>query len=215
MKVIGIVGNGPVNMCPNLHKYTDEVDLWIGADAGAYQLIRKNIDVSYAVGDFDSLSQTERDTIEARAEHVISYKEEKDMTDMELAIEKALEYEPHKVLIFGATGGRLDHEIVNIQLLLKFADHHIEARIIDKQNIVQLVHPGTYTVEKEEGFPYLSFIAFTPTVSDLTLQNFRYDLNNVTIQMGSSLCISNEIVENNGTFSFKQGTLLVIKSTDV
>ena len=44
---------------------------------------------------------------------------EKDQTDLEIAINWALEQKPALIRIFGATGGRLDHGLANIQMLLK------------------------------------------------------------------------------------------------
>src|SRR5690625_2380553 len=141
MKVIGIVGNGPRKNLPDLIKYKDEVDVWIGADAGAEYLLNIGLPVSYAVGDFDSLSEEKRKSIRSQVEHFQTFKAEKDVTDMEIAIDQAMDLNADKVYIFGATGGRLDHELINMQLLLKFVENDKEAIIVDKQNKIQLDFP--------------------------------------------------------------------------
>ncbi len=46
------------------------------------------------------------------------FKPEKDETDMELALNWAIDQKPEMIRIFGATGGRLDHMFANIQLLI-------------------------------------------------------------------------------------------------
>ena len=48
----------------------------------------------------------------------LKFKPEKDETDMEHALNWAIEQKPEKIRIFGATGGRIDHMFANIQLLI-------------------------------------------------------------------------------------------------
>ena len=47
------------------------------------------------------------------------FKPEKNETDMELALNWAVEQKPDLIRIFGATGGRLDHLFANVQLLVQ------------------------------------------------------------------------------------------------
>lgn len=58
----------------------------------------------------------------------------KDQTDLEIAINWALEQKPALIRIFGATGGRLDHGLANIQMLLKGLEVEIEMCIVDNKN---------------------------------------------------------------------------------
>src|SRR5690625_3242066 len=89
MRTIAIMGNGPVNMLPDLHLYESEVDLWIGADRGALTLIQRQITVDYAVGDFDSINQQEMEKLKHIAVQFEKYPTEKDQTDIEIALVKA------------------------------------------------------------------------------------------------------------------------------
>ena len=59
---------------------------------------------------------------------------EKDQTDLEIAINWALGQKPALIRIFGATGGRLDHGLANIQMLLKGLEVEIEMCIVDNKN---------------------------------------------------------------------------------
>ncbi|WP_337444049.1 hypothetical protein [Bacillus coahuilensis] len=54
----------------------------------------------------------------------------------------------------------------------------------------------------------------TESVKDLTLQGFKYPLENHFLRLGSSLCISNELIESHGSFSFTEGILMMIRSAD-
>lgn len=117
MPTIGIVGNGPTSNLPDFAKYKNEVDVWIGADGGALTLLHENIEITYAIGDFDSVNEEEKKLLRKTSISFIEYPSEKDESDIELALLKAYELNAKKIYLFGVTGGRLDHELVNIQLL--------------------------------------------------------------------------------------------------
>lgn len=116
---IGIVGNGPIETLPDLKQYKDDVDVWIGADRGALYILNHGIKAYYAVGDFDSVNEEEKLKIKANAIVYEEYPARKDETDLELAIQKAFDKDPSTIYLFGFTGGRLDHELINIQLLYR------------------------------------------------------------------------------------------------
>lgn len=80
-------------------------------------------------------------------------------------------------------------------LLKKLAHANITAKLVDLQNQLSLHYPGVYSIEKEQQYPYVSFLSITEQVEDLTLEGFRYNLNAETITFGSSFTVSNECVE--------------------
>lgn len=214
MRTVGIMGNGPIDMLPDLQLYKNEIDLWIGADRGALTLIHRQIAVEYAVGDFDSIDQEEKETIQHAVTHFEAYPAEKDQTDIEIAILKAFELKPDKICLFGVTGGRLDHALINIQSLFSIVNKKIQGVIVDQLNQLELTMPGTYNVDKNECYPNISFVPYTQHVKGLTLTGFYYPLVNEIISWGSTRCISNKLLSNNGTFSYEEGILLLIKSRD-
>lgn len=214
MFTVGILGNGPSYLLPDLTAYK-EVDVWIGADRGAYVLIEQGIKLDYAVGDFDSIEDFEDKEIQANAMHYLKYPIEKDQTDLEIALLKAFKLKPEKILLFGVTGGRLDHELINIQLLYTIVKQGIKGIIVDRQNMLELTTPNKYDVYKDDHYPNISFVPYTKQVKGLSLEGFYYPLENETIQLGSTLCISNKLLSNKGTFFYEEGILLLIKSRDI
>lgn len=215
MRTIAIMGNGPVDMLPDLHLYQNDVDSWIGADRGALTLIERGIVVDYAVGDFDSINQQEKKKIKQTATYIETYPAEKDKTDIEIALLKAFELKPDKIYLFGVTGGRLDHALINIQLLFSIVKEKIRGVIIDQYNHLELTMPGSYKVEENPHYPNISFVPYSQHVKGLTLTGFYYPLENEMISWGSTRCISNKLLSNNGTFLYEEGILLLIKSRDV
>lgn len=211
---IAIVANADQKLLPDLSLYKGEIDTWIGLEKGALSILDNQETLHYALGDFDSVNEQEQQRIEKQACVFQLYPPEKDQTDLEIAIDKALSLHPKKIYLFGVTGGRKDHELINIQMLYVIAQKGIDAIMIDKYNFMELAFPGKHNVFHEEGFPYISFIPFTPEVEGLTLKGFKYPLSDETILWGSTLCISNHLLLNTGTFSHERGILLVVKSRD-
>jgi thiamine pyrophosphokinase len=214
--IINILAGGPKNLVPNLSEYMDEKSIWVGVDRGVFDLLERKIIPSIAFGDFDSVSIDEMAEIERMVDHLNRFKPEKDETDLELALNWAIEQNPEEIRLFGASGGRLDHFFANVQLLIKpvLARKNTNITLIDRGNTIFLKGPGSYSISKEINKKYISFVPVTMDVTNLTLKGFKYPLNNCHISLGSTLCISNELVDDVGTFSFSEGILIVVRSQD-
>ncbi|WGG47476.1 thiamine diphosphokinase [Rossellomorea sp. DA94] len=213
---INIVAGGPDRYIPALNKYSNDEVNWVGVDRGVYTLLEQKIEPSIAFGDFDSVNTEEWELIQEKVREVNRYQPEKDETDLELALNWAIDQKPDKISIFGATGGRLDHFMGNLQLLMtpKLLEARIKVEMIDVQNRLSLAEPGEHNVEKSPELQYISFVPVTENVDGITLTGFKYPLKNRNISRGSTLCISNELIQSSGTFSFSNGILMVIRSSD-
>lgn len=211
---IGIVAGGPREEIPSLLSYQEEIDYWIGADSGAVVLLEQGVPIDLALGDFDSVSAKEYEEIKRSSHSILEYPSEKDETDLELALNEGLKLNPKKIYLFGVTAGRIDHELINMQQLYLLRLKQVEAVIIDAHHEISLYKPGEHIVKANNEYPYVSFIPFSPTVENLSLQGFYYKLTKATVQWGSTLCISNQIIEDSASFSFTDGIILLIKSRD-
>jgi|SRR5699024_199450 len=211
---IGIVANAPKQLLPNLKRFTNEIDFWIGVDKGTLYLIEQHIRLDCAVGDFDSISEKEFVRIESHTQSIKKFPSEKNQTDLELAIEEAFLHRPNHIYMFGVSGGRLDHSLINIQLLIHILEKGISGTIIDAFNKVTIRNPGVYSIKKDPVYKYISFVPQTEFVKGLTLKGFAYPLYKQDIQWGQTICISNELIQDEGTYSYDRGILLEIKSRD-
>ncbi|PLS16636.1 thiamine diphosphokinase [Bacillus sp. M6-12] len=216
--IICLVAGGPPELLPDLGIYQSYKPIWAGIDRGVFVLLEKGIKPHTAFGDFDSVNKHELSLITAQLGELDIQPSEKDETDMEIAFNWALSQKPEKIFIFGATGGRLDHMFANIQLLSReqvlLDSDEMEIHIVDRLNKITAKKPGTYHISRQPEFPYVSFIPVSREVKGITLKGFKFPLDNMDIKMGSSLCVSNELISNNGTFSFTEGILLVVRSRD-
>lgn len=214
MMIINILAGGPVQFIPDIFQYHNPDTIWVGVDRGVYELLKRNIIPDKAFGDFDSIGEYELAWVKEKLANFHVYPSEKDETDLELALNWVMNQQPEKVRLFGATGGRIDHLLGNIQLLLSGLFRGIQIEMIDKQNYMVVKRPGTYEIHEHVEYPYISFLPVSETVKNITLTGFKYPLTNKDITLGTTLCISNELNTKTGTFSFTDGILIMVRSHD-
>ncbi|QDH23407.1 thiamine diphosphokinase [Saccharibacillus brassicae] len=188
-------------------------DLLIGADRGALMLIERGLRPDIAVGDFDSVSPEDAERIRVLSGRIDTCDPvDKNYTDTELAFELALNERPSEIVMLGVTGGRMDHTLANVQLLIRALRRQVVCTIRDRNNYIQLT--GSQLVVEDRGFTYVSLIPATMEVSGVTLEGFEYPLENATLRQGQSLSVSNKLSGPSGTVSIESGLLLVIQSRD-
>ncbi|WP_369902984.1 thiamine diphosphokinase [Bacillus manliponensis] len=212
--IIHILAGGPIENCADFSLYESDGVIWAAVDRGVYRLLKLGIKPVAAFGDYDSVTKEELAWMQEQKHDLHIVAKEKDETDLEIAIRWAIAQKPMEIRIFGATGGRLDHSLANIQMLLKGLHVNIKMSVVDNKNEISVQKPGTYYVAKSTQFPYVSFVPMSEQVDGITLRGFKYPLTNQTIQWGSTLCISNELIVEKGTFSFTTGILMMVRSTD-
>ncbi|RGY99423.1 thiamine diphosphokinase [Clostridium sp. AM58-1XD] len=187
----------------------------IAVDAGLAKAHDLGLAVHAAVGDFDSLDQ---DTLENyRKKNGIEWdihKPEKDETDTELAIYTALKSGCEEIVMLGAMGGRLDHTIGNLHLLYYCLEHGMAACMVDEKNRVSVLNKGRAFKKDSQWGKYISFLPLTYEVKGITLTGFKYPLYKKDIVIGPSLCISNEIEEEEALLEFTEGVLICVESRD-
>ncbi len=72
---------------------------------GAYYLIEQGIVPDVIVGDFDSVSEEEWAIFQQVVPNIELVQAEKDETDTDLALIRALDLKPSEILLTGVTGG--------------------------------------------------------------------------------------------------------------
>ena len=165
------------------------------------------------IGDFDSVDANVLKQYENRV-LIEKFPSEKDFTDMELAVEFAVSKGYNNIILTGASGTRLDHTLGNIMLMEKYYKEGVNISIIDNNNEMKIISDNAELfIEYKEGY-YISIIPVTEYIQGLYLEGFKYNLNNVNVQRGSTLCISNQIKDNKGRITLRKGNAIVIISKD-
>lgn len=180
----------------------------IGVDRGALTLAEAGIRMKLAVGDFDSVQESDVSRIEAYADEVIHLNPIKDDSDSEHAVRTAFARGYERLYVTGALGGRIDHELVNLRLAYLFPNQVI---LVSGNNTIEALQPGTYELDpKNHGF--VSFFAVYPAV--ISLNGFVWDLDHRSIRFEDLYGLSNRISDERGIVTVHEGTVLMIRSED-
>lgn len=165
------------------------------------------------LGDFDSVCHKDLGKEFSHME-ILSFNCEKDETDVELAINKAVEMKGDFDIICG-TGGRMDHFFGMIHNLKRATDVGLVGRIVDSSNVIALKKEDFEIKRNNFNGKYVSFMPFGGGVTNLKLKGFKYTLDGYDLKPGESRCISNELADDVAAVSFDSGYLLVIESLDI
>lgn len=191
-------------------------DCIIGVDKGLEFCYRNHVIPDWILGDFDSISKDVIDWYRKQQEIPIrQYKPEKDDTDTRLGMELALKLGSDKIFLLGATGGRLDHYMGNLQSLLITARKEKEGWILDEQNAITVRKAGKICIHKEEQFgKYVSFFSMGDEVTGLSLTGFQYPLDGYTLKNSDGIAVSNQLLDDCGIIEFDTGYLMMVLSKD-
>lgn len=191
-------------------------DCIIGVDKGLEFCYRNHVIPDWILGDFDSISKEVIDWYREQQEIPIrQYKPEKDDTDTRLGMELALKLGSDKIFLLGATGGRLDHYMGNLQSLLITARKEKEGWILDEQNAITVRKAGKICIHKEEQFgKYISFFSMGDEVTGLSLTGFQYPLDGYTLKNSDGIAVSNQLLDDCGIIEFETGYLMMVLSKD-
>lgn len=204
MNLYLIIGN---NINLKIYHFLDDA-LIVGIDRGCLHTMKSKINLDYAVGDFDSLSQEEFQIVKNTCPNVISLDPIKDVTDTYFAYQKFEAGKQNIFILGGIQGKRIEHLMALINLI------RIDKRVIiedDNSSISSLSSPYCSHIVKDD-YRFYSFFAFEESVISLT--GFRYELNHYDLKPTDSLCVSNEINDSEATIELHSGHLLMIKSRD-
>jgi len=187
-------------------KLSGRYDLVIAADGGYDRAAVLGLKPDIFIGDMDSVKE-ELPEIEK-----IRLQVEKDFTDTEAAIEKAIELGFDEIDIVGATGTRLDHTFANACLLKKYVSDNVKIRIFDAHNEIFATDKDC-VIEGKKG-ETVSLLPLDSVVSGVTLDGFYYPLKNADVKIGETLTVSNVITADVAEIKINNGTLLVIIAKD-
>ncbi len=181
----------------------------ICADGAAQRLKKLDIVPDCIVGDMDSVEEDTLRYFEAKGSRIIRHPEDKDETDTQLALECAFEMHPEAIRIFGALGGRIDHALANISLLVMCAKRGIDTKIVDKDCELFAIDRSCVINGRED--ETVSLIPLSSDVTGIELEGFRYPLSDGVMEIGRPYGVSNRLAGTRGTISVKTGYLLVIR----
>lgn len=180
-----------------------ENDFVIGADGGYEYLKQEGIPMNLVIGDFDSLHE------ELVHPNVIRLEKEKDDTDMMAAVKTALEKGYRNFRIYGGLGGRVDHTLSNIQMLVYLLSHQAHGCLVGKDCFITAIRNEGIVFEKQkEGL--ISVICHGDRAEKVVISGLKYELKDACLTNDFPLGVSNEFVGKEGMISVDKGTLIIL-----
>jgi len=175
-------------------------DFLIAADGGLTHLARWGLTPDLLVGDLDSL-ETAPGGIPC-----LKHPRKKDDTDLSLALDEAIARGFRHIMITGAWGGRPDHCVGNLQLLVKAARQGFFVQMLCGDFIATAITDSQ--VLHLNGSGTVSVFAWGGQARGVSLRGLEYPLENAILQDNIPLGISNTL-EGEGKITLEHGALLV------
>ena len=191
--------------------YRDRIwsyDRVIAADGGADLALRLGIVPSWVVGDMDSLTPAGRKRLEGLGAVFYVYPPEKDDTDTQLALRLAQNEGADEIVIWGGAGDRIDHTLSNLFSAAGFAEQGIAIRFEHPRVTIYLVRD--YLVVPGQVGDTVSLIVLGKGATGVSLDGFRYPLNEAVLDYRWPYTVSNVIVESDPRVRVASGILAVI-----
>ena len=184
-------------------KKFNSTDLIIAADGGYKKAVELGLTPDVVIGDFDSGEEPEDTTA-----FIVKLNRDKDDTDMLAAVKLGLRRECKTFVIYGGTGGRLDHTVANFATLCYLNAFGARGFLVDKDSIATVITDGKITLPKScRGT--VSVFAYGGEATGVTFKNLSYPLDNADLTPDFPLGVSNATTNAAATISVKHGSLLI------
>jgi len=203
-----IFANGELAVPPAIAEMIRPDDLLVAADGGLRHLSRLGLRPNWLVGDLDSVSPEEVESLQGAGVRILRYPVDKDETDLELALQAVITAGYTSIRVIAALGGRLDQTLGNLFLLqlpgladrdVRLDDGHEEVLLVRQQ--VELTGQTGDT---------LSLLPLGGPASGIWTEGLRYPLHGETLYPERTRGISNVFLGDLVRVRLEQGMLLCI-----
>ena len=181
----------------------------VAADGGIDRALALGLKVTTAVGDFDSVTEAGLEAVRSAGARIERHHEDKDATDLELALEVALALGPHRIVVLGSDGGRLDHLLSTLLVLgsARFASCELDAQL--GSATVHVVR-GARRLRGDLG-ELISLFALHGAAHGVSTEGLRFPLRGETLEPGSSRGVSNVFTGRKARIAVARGVLAALR----
>ncbi len=147
---LALLLGGPLLVTEGLKERLWGFRLW-AADSGARHALALGLPLELWLGDMDSSPPWLQEALPVPKEVL---PREKDLTDGEALLRKALEAGAEEVLLLGGLGGRLDHTLAHLELAFLLAEKGSRVELTDGLTWALPLLPGTHGLPLRPGSPF-------------------------------------------------------------
>lgn len=204
MKRCVIIGGADISRYDIIKGYLKPDDFIICCDSGLKHRKGLGIQPNLIIGDFDSHENPNLPV------ETIVLPREKDDTDTVYAAKEGIKRGFRDFLLLGVIGGRMDHSLGNVSILLYLDSLGLCAKAVDDFSEMEIVSANTAYIP--DSFPYFSLLNITGKAGGITIKNAKYPLTDGEITCDYQYGISNEVLKGTtAEVRLTQGRLLLIK----
>jgi thiamine pyrophosphokinase len=205
-----IFANGNIEDHSQVLSHLLPEDLLIAADGGAEHCKVIGIQPDIVIGDMDSISSQLMEELQTNGTKFKIYPEDKDQTDLELALSYAHQKGVSEIVFFGILGGRLDLSLANLMLLARDDWQTSSIIVIDGPDTVFLLRAKDSI--SIDGLPgdIVSLIPLSQKVEGVSTQGLRWQLDEAVLLQGNTRSVSNELLTNSARVNIEKGKMLLI-----
>lgn len=204
MKRCVIVGGADIGNDGFIRDALQPDDYVIFCDSGLKHLDALQVQPSLIVGDFDSHENPHLDV------ETLVLPCEKDDTDTVYAMKEAIKRGFDTFLLIGVVGGRLDHTLGNVSMLLYLDSLGLKGTIMDDYSEMEIVSSSPVAIEDK--YAFFSLLNISGCARGISIQNAKYPLDDGEITCEYQYGVSNEVLPGKtAVVSVREGKLLLIK----
>lgn len=193
-----------------MHSY----DKIIAVDGGLSAANLLGLCPDMVVGDFDTVSEELlAQYISCDRCEIVRLNPEKDDTDTQCAMNKAMDAGVKEIDIIGGTGSRMDHSLSNVYMLKMAYERGVHAVMYDKINKISVIASRSVLHKDMAYGRYISFMQLEGPVRDVTLDGFKYNVEHFDFDTSKEyrMAVSNEYVGETATVDMAEGMFIVIE----
>jgi thiamine pyrophosphokinase len=181
----------------------------IAADSGAATALAFGLTPHVVMGDLDSIAQDTLAEVINRGSALVTFSRDKDETDSQLAVARALQEEPTELLLIGFLNGpRLDMTLANTQLLLRAPRGTV---LLDERNEARLLRSGESHAWPPERDELISLMPVTGDCRGVTTTGMRWELSDALLSLAESRGVSNQPLAEQVSVRLGDGALLLTR----
>lgn len=183
-------------------------DILIAADGGTRHALALGMMPSVVIGDFDSISQEERHKVEEAGVRLIQHPRDKDETDLELALDYAVENGRREIVIVAALGNRLDQTLANLALLTGLRLSVLDIRLDD--GLEEAFFCRRRAEVRGRGGDLVSLIPWGGAATGVRTDGLKWPLSDETLYPEKTRGVSNEMLAEAAQIQIASGLLLIV-----
>jgi len=210
-----IFANGILPDLDSVRRLVRADDFILCADGGTRHVLALGLTPSVIIGDLDSVPIDVR-TLISSGTQIFQFPREKDGTDLELALNYAVEHGYREIVIVGALGARLDQTLGNLALLTDAQLSTLRPSSGQAFNI-QIddgVESARFCRARSEvrgrSGDIVSLIPWGGEVTGIRTEGLRWPLSDETLYSHKTRGISNEMTDEVARVQIKSGLLLIV-----